>query len=527
MKTFSLLMLIIFSVSIYGQNNFTLLNKLKSFSNHKERKDKADKCEFETLAEIAANFSSFTPSQQKEISELLSRPQTDTSVVSPNGKFRVHFNLNSSSSPKYNIPQFLEALDSIYDKEIIEMGFRMPPTDDGAGGDNLYDFYIIDLGTCCYGYTTPEVPLGDEKYTSFVTLDNDYGNGFYTHGLDAAKVTAAHEFNHGIQIGNYILRTSDLFYYELTSTAMEDFVFDYVDDYIAYMGEYFRHPEYSFPQNSGYDLAVWDLFVRDVYGYSAIVSTWREMPNSYAVQAIDFVFNQNGSSFKNGLNEFGKWAFFTGFRTKRGKYFKDAEKYPLLSIYSWSGEPLYSSQTVQLEPLSNLYKKEIINGDTLITLITNGDVNGALTSSYRTIDASYRLYQSGTDGVEITSGLYYDITSNVLEDLSVLHFLNNDLAGASATLETASIVYPQPFKYSEDSYIYFPLSKASSQTADLKIYSLSGKLLFAKEYKVNSGMSVIGWDGIDFSGNKLGTGIYIYATEKNGNLLRGKFAIIN
>ncbi len=523
-----ILSLFLFALSgASGQNIDSLLTNFLSVHDNKTIDGEPAKCEFETVARIAAYYSRYSPAEQKEIAQILSRPQTDTSVVSPNGKFRVHYNLNSSSSPKYDIAEFLIALDSVYDKEITEIGFPMPPSDNGAGGDDLYDFYIIDLGSCCYGYTTPEVSLGNDKYTSFVTLDNDYGSGFYTHGIDAAKVTAAHEFNHGVQIGNYIYRTSDSYYYELTSTAMEDFVFDYVNDYIAYMGEYFRHPEYSFPKNSGYDLAIWDIFVRDVLGYSAIVDTWKEMPNHYAVQAVDFVFNQNGSSLKRGLNEFGEWVFFTGFRAKPNRYFKDAAKYPLLSIYGWSGDPLFSEQTVTLEPVSNLYRKEIVGGDTLITLITNGDVNGALTSSYRTIDANYRLYQSQSEGIEITPDLSYDLTSDLLEELSVLHFLNNDLAGATASLETTSTVYPQPFRYGDNSYLYFPLSKGASETASLKIYSLSGRLLFAKEYRVNSGTSALGWDATDLSGDKLGTGIYIYVTEKNGNILRGKFAVIN
>ncbi len=527
MKTFLILILFVFSsIGVKGQSADSLLLEFKNLRNGNKEGVISSKCAFGLIADIKLNYSLLSATGKKEATQFLSRPTTDTSVVSPNGKFRVHYNLNSTSSPKYDVNAFLIALDSVYNKEITEIGFPMPPSDNGAGGDNLYDFYIVDLGTCCYGYTTPETDLGNDKFTSFVTLDNDYGNGFYTHGIDAAKVTAAHEFNHGVQIGNYIYRSSDLYYYELTSTSMEEFVFDYVNDYLAYLPEYFRHPEYTITRNSGYDLAIWNIFVRDIYGFAAIVNTWRNMPDYNAVQAIDLIFNEHGSSLKRGFSEFGKWTYFTSYRSKPDKYFKDAAKYPPLTINYWSDDPLYSEQSVTLDPVSNLFLKTIINRDTLVTLITNGDVTGALLSSYRTIDAGYQLFNS-SEGIEITNGLSYNITSSNLENLSVLHFINNDLAGASAVLIAQSSVYPQPFKYSIDSYLYFPLPKISFGSAVLKVLSLSGNILYQKEFGVNSGTEFVGWNGLDLSGNKLGTGVYFFETEKNGKIIHGKFVIIN
>ncbi len=77
-----------------------------------------------------------------------------------------------------------------------------PPSDNGAGGDNKYDVYIQNQGGGVYGYTEWESKVGSVNWTSFMVIDNDY-IGYYSTGLDGMKVTVAHEFHHGIQLGNY------------------------------------------------------------------------------------------------------------------------------------------------------------------------------------------------------------------------------------------------------------------------------------------------------------------------------------
>jgi len=69
-----------------------------------------------------------------------------------------------------------------------------------------------------YGQTTSENNVGLSRWTSYIEIDNDF-IGFYTIGINAARVTAAHEFHHAIQMGNYApqsggssIRSSDLFF---------------------------------------------------------------------------------------------------------------------------------------------------------------------------------------------------------------------------------------------------------------------------------------------------------------------------
>jgi len=48
---------------------------------------------------------------------------------------------------------------------------------------------------------------------------------------------------------------------------MEEFVFDSVNDYYAYMLDYFRNTEKAFPLQNGYNLAIWNIYLKDVFGF--------------------------------------------------------------------------------------------------------------------------------------------------------------------------------------------------------------------------------------------------------------------
>ena len=59
----------------------------------------------------------------------------------------------------------------------------------------------------------------------------------------------------------------DTFFYEITSTAMEEFVYDSVNDYYAYMPSYFLSPQKAFAENDGYNLAIWNIYLKENFGF--------------------------------------------------------------------------------------------------------------------------------------------------------------------------------------------------------------------------------------------------------------------
>ena len=72
------------------------------------------------------------------------------------------------------------------------MNFRTEISDE----DELYDIYIEQLPNGSYGWNCPEGDVGQ----SWVEIDDDYiGSNYSTTGLDAMKISIAHEYFHAIQ----------------------------------------------------------------------------------------------------------------------------------------------------------------------------------------------------------------------------------------------------------------------------------------------------------------------------------------
>nr|MDA3862054.1 hypothetical protein [Melioribacteraceae bacterium] len=228
------------------------------------------KCGFSTFADAKTHFDEFTLEQQNNIQKILARPEKQTSIVSPSGVFRIHFDTTGLSTPDYfngianslqlSVDSLAMAFDSAYFFEVNYLEYNSPPTDDGEGGDDLFDIYITNLGY--YGVTEWNLNNNNQN-TSFIRIDNRMN--FYTKGIYAARATAAHEFHHAIQVGSYSdYLDGNTFYFEITSTSMEEFVYDSVNDYYGYLSGYFNNPGRRFTyfdgtgSGGGYDRAIWN-----------------------------------------------------------------------------------------------------------------------------------------------------------------------------------------------------------------------------------------------------------------------------
>ena len=484
------------------------------------------KCGFGIINQIKTNYDKFSFSQKKVINSLLQRPATDTSFVSPRGWFRIHYNKTGFDAPGYDVNEAAKAADSSYNYEVNFLDYPSSPGDAGAGGDDRYDIYIQNLSNL-YGYTEFEQNITDSTYTAFTVIHNNFGSNFYTKGIDAARVTIAHEFHHAIQIGNYIYRDKDRFYHELTSTSMEEFVYPSIDDYIQYVASYFRNPQQTFNNinnsNNGYDLAIWNIFLRDRFSADVIKLTWELMPTERALNAIDKAIQQKqvGSNFKTEFNLFGQWTYFTGVRDN-GKYFKEAAHYPLINPTEIANSITVSSQAVS----NNFFKMYYFTSggkDSVITLITNSNIAGGIASPISTLLFTYTLSSSPiTDGKKIAENFYSKLEpqSFILSEANIL----------SGNVMSAAIDYPfpQPFRYSVNNQIFIPTSKSDDGLVDLYIYSAGMNLVYSSQKRiVASDPAFVIWEGRDNNNNKLGTGVYIYVTKSGDTVKKGKLVIQN
>lgn len=536
--------IILFTANLFSQNLDSLYNQLLIIKNeipikhnHLSHEDNI-KCGFGTIANIRSNFESYDLLKQNEIASVLSRPSTQNSIVSPNGFFRIHYDETGANAIGYDINELAEALDSAYNFEVIKLGYLAPPSDNGLGGDDLYDVYVQNLGSGTYGYTDPEnlVSGSNSYYTSYLMIDNDFGSGYPTNGIDAARVTAAHEFHHAIQVGNYSSNFDDLFYFEITSTAMEEFVYDDINDYYYYLPSFFADPAKRFyyvqGNNAGYNRAIWNIFLSDKFGFDIIKSSWEKMRNNRAIEAIASAISDNGSSFKTVFKEFATWIWFTGSRAVPYEFFKEAAFYPQVkpkaSYQLSSTEISFSAEHIANEFL--LFENSSSN-DSLLVIVSECDINSAINSSSSTTSYRLKLSSSSNSGdIKIDDNNFYSISleSPSLGMFETVWILNNNIQQGNNSVNELEFAYPQPYVYSKYTNLFLPVSNAGNGDAELYVYSSDMNLVFSESLKVFViDKAKVIWDAKDNSGSKLSTGIYYFVTNSNENIKKGKIVIIN
>jgi hypothetical protein len=501
------------------------------------------KCGFGAATALHLNFNNLSEANQRLLKPVLSRPSLDTSIVSPENLFRIHFRKSGSLVPRYDVHEFAKACDSSYNFEVNYLGYPPPPFDNGAGGDDKYDIYILDLSGL-YGYTQPETEVspGSKTFTSYIVVDNDF-LGYYTTGINAARVTIAHEFHHAIQMGNYIVREEnseivDGFFYELTSTAMEEFVYDSINDYYAYMSDntekYFNYTDKAFGKNNGYNLAIWNIFLEKTFGHAILMRQWELLRDNRALKAIHLSLVEANSNygFAEALNTFNVWTFFSGHRAIQGKYFEEASFYPQIKIgmstlLTGSEKSIQSNVNPTGSSFINFVNSSTL--DSIVIAITNSDLVAGIDASTSSANIKYTLCKYQADGTfRLTDNYFAKFEAMQPSFWNTAEFINNELAkeGNFTSLDIDT-PYPSPFLYTKSAHINFPLKEINTNVSELYVYSTAMNLVYTSVFDVDKAKKRIRWDGKDRNGNKLSSGVYIYVINQNNTIHKGKLVIIN
>ena len=276
----------------------------------------------------------------------LARRRTDAqhTLLSPSGRFRIHYDTEGrhAVSPKDDdangIPDYIDlalvVLDSTWVLEVEQLGYNPPPADNGLGGGDEYDAYVIDIGGRYYGYAYPETS-GATTY-SHLEIDNNFTDPGYkqTRGLDALRVTIAHEFHHAIQFGYYAGQDGS-WWQESTSTWMEEVAYPHIDDYLQYLTYFLSEPRRAL--NSGpygslhtYGSAIFSHFLNQRYGRELNRLIWEEVGQRKSVHLdhFDHVIRQaEPGGLGVTMGEFAVWNYFTNHRY-HDDYYAEGDKYP-------------------------------------------------------------------------------------------------------------------------------------------------------------------------------------------------------
>ena len=492
------------------------------------------------------------------------RPSTQHSLLTPAGHFRVHYDTEGSNAVDLadddgnGIPDYIDlaatVLDSIWVLEVEQLGYNPPPSDNGLGGGDEYDVYVTDLargGGCglpdpLYGCAYPGTS-GATTY-SHLEIDNNFTDSSYvqTRGLDALRVTIAHEFHHAIQFGYYAHRAGN-WWQESTSTWMEEVAYPHTDDYLQYLTFFLGEPQRAL--NSGrlgtnhtYGSAIFSHFLDQRYSRELNRLIWEEVGRRKSIDLdhFDRVIRQvEPGGLGVVMGEFAVWNYFTGTR-HRDQYYAAGDKYPSVLIRDMDVSTAVVRDTSLIDATGSVYLRlqpQLRQGgvDLFLDSIRGAWRRHLLLVGPDTVSVQFvsepTIRISGWDQFDeiVLVASSAERTGLAYQHLFTAQFDPNltDQPAALATLLKPN--YPNPFRPGQHPHtrLAFDLAFPSTQTR-LSIFSANGTLVWDRDLGPRRADEYddVTWDGRNAAGNLVASGIYHLLLEADGTAAKRSLAVV-
>ncbi len=476
--------------------------------------------------------------------------------LSKNSNFKIHYTTEgthavpSESTNPDNVPDFVyvaaEAAERAYFVLVDSLGFDAPPVD-GIDGDAL-DIYIKNFGGSQYALTYPENLVQETSrpydYTSYLEVDNDYTeSSYYTKGLDALRVTVAHEFFHMIQLGynfdtsSYLDRMSqgDRFFFEWTSTWFEDFSYPEVNDYINYAKSYSYYPDDNLWSSSyWYSHGIFLKFIIDNYSIDIIKKTWNKIKSEerafYALQST--IREETNGTLSELYNEYCQRMYFTGIRYDDDLAVStDAQYFPYLRI-NWSDRYDYDNFlniNNDIPAFATLPIDVAFSDGQHFGLMAENNFSGNFEGSYifddnkRIETGFFNLQKDHYIGKSSTGDTLTLFITNKSESNTENLTLSIDFV-TPPNLLAIDKIFPNPV----DANGQITLNIATSESTEkltISCYNLLGQTLFVKDFtKSPSNQYILSFsESINYP---LASGIYLLKVKADGKEKVEKFTII-
>jgi hypothetical protein len=496
------------------------------------------KCGLWVTAQLIDQWKNLTVIQRREIQTLIHQNSSEYDTII--GHFRIFYDTIGPNAPTLfdgtgiKIGDALAYVDSVgeifnhvWDVEIGILGFQQPPLE---SGDSCYNIYISDLGNGNYGGTNivdlisgTQTP---ERYSSNIDIDNDFiGSLFYTKGIQALKVTAAHEFHHAIQFGYGWWGDNEKYAYELTSTWMEDVVYTDVNDYYQYLPDFFGGQQLSdgfwqglsFNSNDfgGYERSIFAHFLAKKFGANIMKDIWTGMRTLPFLESTDAVLVNRGSNLRFAFAEFTKWNYYTADRADTMNFYPEGIHYPrfrplqMTAFYNTS-----STISGNVESLSSsMYEYDLLK-DTITAVIANVDIGNAINRN---------TTQQKID-VTLSSGLQLNIS------VDTLSFWGSFLIQSSTQTDVPRLqlnASPNPFRIAEAQWLKLPINQDGAKTAEVFFFTASFQLVYSGFLSVanEDGFRAIEVPTSEVK-SKLSSGIYFILAKTANSDYKWKVAVI-
>jgi hypothetical protein len=264
-----------------------------------------------------------------------------TPVCSTNGC--IHYVTSTSDAPELTdttpangIPDYVDSASAIFEEvwltEVTNYGYRPPKSDatsppTGNPNEDI-DIYIADVGADgLYGYCTTDDPNAAPgsgyayfDFSAYCVVDDDFAPGQFdgVNGLDALRVTTAHEFFHAVQFAYD--GAEDRWFMESSATWIEDEVYDSINDNWQYFPQSpLGQPQVPLDSNNKFNVYGDWIFHRFLVESSEakdptiIRDVWEladadlDGPDKYSLKAIEAVVKDLGAKFRWMFADFGMW----------------------------------------------------------------------------------------------------------------------------------------------------------------------------------------------------------------------------
>jgi hypothetical protein len=280
---------------------------------------------------------------------------TDTIGFDPN-------NWRSELHAPNGVPDYIDqvayAADSAWSMEISGFGFVKPwPLVDAGHPSSRFKISIrlftgSDYDVYAYTYPLIDQSVAGIGHASYIELRSEFSNAslwgdYAVHPENALRVTCCHEFFHGVQYamtrqydqstGEVILDDLPASLLEGSAVLMEDLGFNYVNDYVQYMGAFFtentnpafEHVSPDFDSEYKNALACMYLyqfaypspridFVKNIFFINYRQTTKLKPDFDQAAAAA-------GRTWADLLGGFYTASYYTGPRAVAGRFIADAE----------------------------------------------------------------------------------------------------------------------------------------------------------------------------------------------------------
>jgi hypothetical protein len=519
------------------------------------------KCGTSDLMQARFRWNELSLQTQARIKKVLERPARQKTRLSNSGRFRIHYDTTGSNVPailttgtspqrvQNSAEQFIDSVavnfDYAWSLEVTTLGFLPPPSDGAQGGGPEYDVYVSELGSALFGQTlwndqSDVIIDGTRKtFMSYIEIDNDF-LGMRTPGLNGLRITAAHEFHHAIQVGNYGYWTNvpnyDFYFYELTSVWIEHITYSSIHDYYFDLPNYLarfrdnQNRSLSFATTSlqypGYERSIWAQFLTKKFGNDVMRQVWVGIADAPVLSSTESVLHGLGTSLAEEFADFGLWNYFTADRAILGKYYDDAADWPrFVPNMTANFEGMTSSVSSAGLPLSTQFCQFAIRTDTLTAILTNIDAAGSVSSSGST--TGFQLTLSSTTlpppYIRVSGGLWLSFAPKDKSLWGAMHVESSSRSLAAAVTDA----FPNPVRLSLRHRLNLPVDGSSDKRAMLYFLNQALELMFSREYSVDasSGSRVVVIPSGDLR-DALPSGIYFVRATCGGTNYQWKVAII-